>query len=96
MYAQAAARLDAGETVTIRPRGNSMTPRIRSGQAVTLAPVPDDGPRKGDIVLAKVKGRWYVHLVVAVRNGRYQIANNHGHVNGWASSVHGVVVNVGG
>ena len=92
-------QLRAGETVQIRPRGNSMVPLIRSGQLVTLVPVTDeDTLSKGDIVLVRVKGSDYLHLVKAIRAGRrYQIGNNRGGINGWAGhdAVYGRVLKVG-
>lgn len=89
------ARLAAGETVSFRPRGNSMTGRISSGQLCTVAPLDRD-PRKGDIVLCKVNGSQYLHLVNAVRPGQFQIANNHGRINGWTprANVYGLLVSV--
>lgn len=89
------ARLAAGETVSFRPRGDSMTGRISSGQLCTVAPLDGD-PRKGDIVLCKVNGSQYLHLVNAVRPGRFQIANNHGRINGWTprANVYGLLVAV--
>ena len=77
------AKLQAGETVSFRPRGNSMTPRIRSGQLCTVEPVAFADVSKGDVVLCRVRGAQYLHLVSAVRGGQLQISNNHGHVNGW-------------
>lgn len=77
-------RLQRGEEVVLHPKGQSMTPRIYSGQRVTLTPVSED-PEVGDIVLAKVHGRYYLHLVSSRDGDRYQISNNHGHVNGWTS-----------
>ena len=75
-------KLRAGQVVSFRPTGNSMTPRIESGNLVTVS--PDVGEiKKGDIVLCKCKGRYFCHLVSAVQGQRYQISNNHGHVNGW-------------
>ncbi|WP_441289885.1 hypothetical protein ACSRUE_04160 [Sorangium sp. KYC3313] len=62
-----------------------MTPRIRSGQLCTVEPVDPATVEVGDIVLCKVRGAEYLHLVKAIRDGRFQIANNHGHVNGWIS-----------
>lgn len=76
-------KLRAGETVTFRPRGNSMVPRIRSGQLCTVAPVDPASVDQGDVVLCKVHGAEYLHLVSAVKDGRFQISNNHGHINGW-------------
>jgi hypothetical protein len=46
-------RLRDGETVRFRPRGASMTGRIRSGQLCTVAPVDHSKIRVGDIVLCK-------------------------------------------
>ena len=39
--------------------------------------------RKNDIVFCKVNGHYYLHKVWSVKNNRYQIGNNHNHVNGW-------------
>lgn len=36
-----------------------------------------------DIVLCKVAGNEYLHIVKAIQNGRYQIGNNRGLINGW-------------
>jgi phage repressor protein C with HTH and peptisase S24 domain len=96
----ALAQLRAGETVVLHPRGNSMLPLIRSGERVEVAPIgPDTTIEKGDIVVAKVRGRVYVHLVSAVRGAgaQYQISNNHGHANGWVTrnGLYGKVVRVG-
>ncbi len=74
-------RLLKGETVTFRPRGNSMTPLVVSGQLCTVVPVTE--PKKGDIVLCRVHGREYLHLVKAVNGDRYLIGNNRGGINGW-------------
>ncbi len=87
-------RLRSGEPVEFRPRGNSMTPRVRSGDLVRVEPFVRS-PKKNDVVLCTVKGRDYLHLVKAVdEGGRYQIANNHGHVNGWVGrrDIHGLMV----
>jgi hypothetical protein len=40
----------------------------------------------GDIVLCKVNGREYLHLVKAIQGPRFQIGNNRGHINGWVSA----------
>jgi hypothetical protein len=37
----------------------------------------------GDIVLCKASGNEYLHIVKAIENGRHQIGNNHGFINGW-------------
>lgn len=88
-------QLNGGETVSFRPRGNSMSGRIESGQLVTV--VPSAGrlpPLVGDIVLCTVFGSQYLHLVKAVDGDRYQIGNNKGRINGWTRRIHGLVISV--
>lgn len=89
-------KLEAGEDASWRPKGNSMTPKIKSGQLCTVSPVEDPGTlRKGDIVLCKVRGNTYLHLISAIRDdGAFQISNNHGHVNGWTRKIFGKLVRV--
>lgn len=92
-YPRIVERLARGETVVTRSHGNSMTPRIKSGSRLTVEPLHKP-PQKGDVVLAKVRGSYYFHLVTGVRGQTYQISNNHGHVNGWTSQVYGLVTKV--
>jgi hypothetical protein len=79
-------RLQQGETVQFRPRGHSMKGKIESGQLCTVEPVDAATLRVGDVVLCRVNGRQYLHLVKAIQGGRFQIGNNRGRVNGWASA----------
>ena len=81
--AHAIGALAKGDGCQIRPHGNSMRPRVESGALVTLAPLTDDDPKIDDIVLVKVAGRVYLHLVKAIQGSRYQIGNNRGGINGW-------------
>jgi len=50
----------------------------------------------GDIVLCKVKGSQYLHLISAIDKDRFQISNNKGFVNGWINknAVYGKLVRV--
>lgn len=92
-------KLAAGETIEgHKERGNSMVPLIKSRQPFTLAPVDIEKLSVGDIVLAKVKGRWYTHLIHALRDDAVLIGNNRGHMNGWAkkTNVVGIVTHVEG
>ncbi len=73
--------------------------KIESGELVTVKPLGDHVVQKGDIVLCKVKGSEYLHLVKAINETkpapnfsgvgtgppmfRYQIGNNKGGINGW-------------
>lgn len=77
------AKLRAGETISFRPRGNSMTPRIKSSQLCTVEPVLPNTLQVGDVVLCKVRGAEYLHIVKAMHAGRFQIGNNRGFINGW-------------
>lgn len=90
------ANLAKGETVQFRPHGNSMQGKIESGQLCTVEPVSKHKLAVGDIVLCKVNGREFLHLIRAAQGERYQIANNKGHINGWvsANAVYGKCVKV--
>jgi hypothetical protein len=85
--------LSLGKEVKCRPKGNSMKPKIYSGQLITLSPNISN-ISAGDIVLCRVAGNYYVHLVTAVKGDLYQISNNHGRVNGWTKAVYGRVIRV--
>lgn len=76
-------RLKNGETVQFRPRGNSMKGKIESGHLCTVEPVDVAMLKDGDIVLCKVNGQQYLHLVKAIQGERFQIGNNRGRINGW-------------
>ncbi len=90
------AKLKEGETVSFRPRGNSMVGKIESGQLCTVEPINSEDITVGDIVLCKVKGREYLHLVKAIQDKRFQIGNNRGRINGWitANSIFGKCVKI--
>ena len=81
-----------------RESGNSMQPKIKHRQPVTIHPVNTELIEAGDIVIAKVHGRIFMHNVAEVRGDSVQIANNKGHVNGWTprSKIYGIVTHVEG
>jgi hypothetical protein len=89
-------KVRGGESVSFRPRGHSMSGKIDSGQLCTVEPVDPTALRVGDIVLCKVNGREYLHLVKAIQGERFQIGNNRGRINGWVSagSIFGLCVKV--
>lgn len=102
-YQHLTAKLAQGETVQFRPHGNSMRPKIKSGELVTISPMKDSSGNEieiapGDIVFCKVRGNYYVHLVKAVKKEgdrlTYLIGNNHGKVNGWTPTIFGKVTRV--
>jgi len=91
-------RLQAGETVSFRPTGRSMAGKIENGQRCTVTPVTDPSQlRVGDIVLCRIHGSEYLHLIKAIRSdGSFQIGNNKGGINGWVGShgIYGVCVQI--
>lgn len=79
-------KLNNGEVVQIRPRGNSMTGRVDDGDLVTITPITESVTLdKGDVVLCRVKGLDYLHLIKAQSGDRYLIGNNRGGINGWVT-----------
>ena len=95
---ESAEKLKSGLTGKITGYGQSMTPILKNGQSVICEPVKDDTKlNKKDIVLCKVKGHYYLHLIWAVKSdGTYLIGNNHGHPNGTVSKkcIYGKVVEI--
>ena len=74
-----------------------MSGKIDSGQLCTVAPLSDVAElEKGDIVLCKVNGSEYLHLIKAIQGPRYRIGNNRGRINGWISinSIFGKLIKV--
>jgi hypothetical protein len=89
-------QLKLGAAVKFRPRGYSMSGKVESGQLVTVEPAANRELRVGDIVLCKVNGVHYLHLIKAVSGARFQIGNNCGLVNGWTSrqNIFGIVTHI--
>jgi hypothetical protein len=78
-----------------------MSGKIENGNLVTIKPIDpfsvfNKELEKGDIVLCRVKGNDYLHLIKAIGGERYQIGNNHGKINGWTSrhQIFGKVIKV--
>ena len=96
-----ADHLKNGETCKVTGVGNSMLPILKSRQSVICEPVTEETIlKKRDIVLCKVNGHHYLHLIHAIKktkkNTRFLIGNNHGHMNGWISrnQIYGKVVEI--
>jgi hypothetical protein len=68
-----------------------MSGKIESGQPCTVEPAKIAELGVGDIVLCKVNGFQYLHLIKAVQGERFQIGNNRGRINGWVerNSIYG-------
>jgi hypothetical protein len=86
-------QLQQGETVSFRPRGHSMRGKVDNGALCTVEPVGERALAVGDIVLCKVNGNQYLHLIKAIRGPSFQIGNNRGGINGWISrsGIYGVL-----
>lgn len=86
--------LRRGETVTFRPVGHSMEPRIMSGQQVTVEPVNPRDLTPGDVVLCELGTRQYLDIVKEIRIDGFLIGNNKGNINGVAptSCVYGRLI----
>jgi hypothetical protein len=84
--------------VTFKPSGNSMQGKISSGDQVIIKKIDNYDYKIGDIVLCKVAGNQYLHLISAIDapNQRYQISNNKNYINGWIkkSNIYGLCVQV--
>lgn len=64
-----------------------MQGKIESGKLCTVEPIEDyDTLEKGNIVLCKVNGSEYLHLIKAIQGKRFQIGNNRGRINGWITA----------
>ena len=69
---------------------------VRDGARVTVAPCRTDDLKVGDIVLVRVRGRVYLHLIKAVDGRRFLIGNNHGGTNGWVGpqAIYGIATRI--
>lgn len=85
-------QLKRNKQVWIKPTGWSMYPMIKSKANVLLEPVKLDDLNVGDAVLCKVKSNIYLHKVVRISDGKVQIGNNKGHINGWTRTVYGRMI----
>ena len=89
------ARLQAGETVEFRGSGNSLHPRIKSGECCRYVPVrKHEDIKEKDIVFCQIKGRYWGHMVKKKTfvGGKdeyeYTISNIHGWENGTCTLEH--------
>jgi len=88
--------LQKGHTAKIRPRGHSMTGKVNDGDLVTVEPCKTEELKVGDIVLVRVKGRFYLHLIKAINQDRFLIGNNRGGIKGWVdhNSIYGLATKI--
>jgi hypothetical protein len=60
-----------------------MRSKVNDGDLVTLEPCDPEKLAIGDIVLVRVHGNVYLHLIKARDKERFLIGNNRGRINGW-------------
>ena len=88
-----------GKSIRFRARGFSMTPFIRNGDVVTIAPKKERRLGLGDIVAARhpVTGKTVVHRLVAIRSGGFMLQGDNSITSdGWVSeeNILGVVTQI--
>ena len=86
--------LQEGIAAIIKPSGNSMKGKVESGSKVTIEPIELDKLEIGDIVLCKVKGKHYLHLIKAKGKSGFLIGNNRGGTNGWTKNIYGIATKI--
>jgi len=84
--------LETTGTANMKVFGQSMKPKIKSGSMLTYQKAASY--EIGDIVCCQVKGRKIdAHFITQKdETGRYMIANNHGHQNGWTRQIYAKVI----
>ena len=60
-----------------------MRGKVDDGDLVTLEPCDPAEVAVGDVVLVRVRGTDYLHLIKAIDGERFLIGNNRGGTNGW-------------
>ncbi len=80
-------RLQNSLSAEVRPRGHSMKGLIDDGDLVTLEPLLSHELAPGDIVLVRVPGKRFSHIVlhkiVSVEEGIFLIGSHQGRIDGW-------------
>ncbi len=73
-----------------------MKGKVDHRDLVTLEPVDADCLEVDDIVLVRVKGRVYLHLIKAKKKNRFLIGNNRGGINGWVgeNAIYGIATKI--
>jgi hypothetical protein len=76
-----------------------MDPLVELGEIEVISPLNNyEGIKVGDIVVAEVRRRLFVHLLYEItsvnKTMRFLIGNNHGHINGYAHKLLGIVVGI--
>ncbi len=91
--AHAAQELQSGRSTWFVSLGSSMTPSLKVVQRVSLRPIRRGELLVGQISLAEVGGRFWLHRVSDERGAEVHIKGDNGTVNGWTprAAVFGVL-----
>lgn len=81
--ARAAAELAAGRPTWFVSLGTSMRPSIAPVQTVRLRPVTSGQPLTGQVALARVGPRLWLHRILDERPAEVLVGADNGMVNGW-------------
>jgi signal peptidase I len=90
---------EKGASFRFQARGRSMTPAIRDGDFITVSPLSESLPRRGDVLAFRhpEQPRMLVHRVLHVREKKYFIkGDNCYEADGWvpAENILGIVTKV--
>ncbi len=75
--------LAQGQSVRVRPYGNSLRGIIKSGQLVELVPSEFNSIQTGDVVLVKWEKHYLLNKVIEIGKDTLLIGNNRGKIQGW-------------
>lgn len=83
---------EKGVSCRFKAKGYSMTPSIRDGDVITVSPLKDISPRRGDVVVFRHPERpqqMHVHRVLYAKNKKYYIrGDNCPDSDGWIQIEH--------
>lgn len=83
-------KLQEGQGGKVWPKGNSMRGHIREGDAVLVEPCATEALSIDDIVLVKIQGRRYFHIVLhsilECNENQFLIGTPCGRIDGWVNS----------
>jgi len=73
-----------------------MKGKVNDGAMVTLGPCDPSHLGVGDVVLVRVSGRVYLHLIKKCDGQRFLIGNNRGGINGWVGpdAIYGIATHI--
>jgi hypothetical protein len=88
--------LQKRQSAQIKPRGHSIRGKVNDGDLVTVEPCNLEDLKAGDVVLVRVRGRVYLHLIKAIDKNRFLIGNNRVGINGWVGSngIYGIATRI--